>query len=104
MKENFYVGCDISKASIDVCVHHEGHPARSKQFPNSAMGHEQLIEWITLAKARVRLVMEATGSYSIDSTPCRSNCDGTMSPKGDLKSPGLQKSMDKSPPRILALE
>ena len=66
MKENFYVGCDISKASIDVCVHHERHRPRSKQYPNSAKGHEQLIEWITRTKARVRLVMEATGNYSID--------------------------------------
>lgn len=66
MNKNVYVGCDICKASIDVCVHQEGHRPRSKQFPNSAKGHEQLIEWITRTKARMRLVMEATGTYSID--------------------------------------
>jgi len=66
MDTNLYVGCDISKATIDVCVHQKNHSHRKKQFPNSAPGHAQLLEWITQSNAHVRVVIEATGNYSID--------------------------------------
>lgn len=66
MCNNVFVGCDISKATIDVCIHQESKNARHKQFSNTVAGHTQLINWITQESAIVRVVIEATGNYSID--------------------------------------
>ena len=66
MCTNVFVGCDISKATIDVCIHQENHPACHRQFLNTQSGHGQLITWITERHAFVRVVIEATGNYSLD--------------------------------------
>lgn len=66
MFNNVFVGCDISKATIDVCIHQENRTARQKQFLNTVAGHGQLIKWITEPAPLVRVVIEATGNYSLD--------------------------------------
>ncbi len=71
MCNNVFVGCDISKATVDVCIHRENRNARLKQFPNTTTGHDQLINWITRPGTIIRVVIEATGNYSLD-LPCLS--------------------------------
>lgn len=66
MDTNVFVGCDISKATIDVSLHQENRSPRRKQFFNTAAGHIQLINWIIRPCALVRVVIEATGNYSVD--------------------------------------
>ncbi len=66
MDTNVFVGCDISKATIDVSLHQENRSPRRKQFLNTAAGHIQLINWIIRPCALVRVVIEATGNYSVD--------------------------------------
>jgi transposase len=39
---------------------------RRKRVSNSPEGHEQLVAWLTASDAPVRLVLEATGNYSLD--------------------------------------
>jgi len=66
MDTNVFVGCDISKSTIDVSLHHEKRIARQKQFSNTVAGHRHLIKWITESEPLVRVVIEATGNYSLD--------------------------------------
>ncbi len=66
MCNNVFVGCDISKATVDVCIHRENRNARLKQFSNTVAGHRHLIKWITESEPLVRVVIEATGNYSLD--------------------------------------
>jgi len=74
MYTNVFVGCDISKATIDVCIHQENHNARKKQFFNSVSGHRQLINWIRKPGELVRVVIEATGNYSLDLAMTLDSC------------------------------
>ncbi|MDA1029022.1 MAG: IS110 family transposase [Bacteroidetes bacterium] len=66
MVPNVFVGCDISKATIDVSLRAANRSRRQKQFLNTVAGHSSLINWITRAGTIVRVVIEATGNYSLD--------------------------------------
>lgn len=66
MCNNVFIGCDVSKATIDVSLHQEIFSPKQKQFLNTSAGHTQLINWITHPYSFVRVVIEATGNYSID--------------------------------------
>jgi len=65
MYKKIYAGCDVSKAKVDVCVQIEGR-RHDRQFSNESSGHSKLIVWLTSFEAPVRLVLEATGNYSLD--------------------------------------
>ena len=61
-----YAGCDVSKATLDVCFRGDGHPCH-KQFFNTAKGHVKLVAWLDRkTDCRVRLALEATGTYGVD--------------------------------------
>lgn len=59
-------GCDPSKDTIDVVrVTSEQRTAHCR-FANTAAGHRCLIAWLTKPGAPVRVVVEASGIYSLD--------------------------------------
>lgn|GEM_PF-1067670 len=66
MHKILFAGCDISKHHIDSCLlGEEGHRHRSR-FDNDTSGHQKLIKWLTGRGSTVRVVIEATGHYSLD--------------------------------------
>lgn len=52
-------GVDISKDTLDVCLHPSG---AAKRFANDGKGHRALIAWLAPSEI-VRIVFEATGAY-----------------------------------------
>ena len=60
-----FVGLDVSKDTLDVCLLIESK-RHEKQFANDAAGHRQLLRWaIALAQSnRCHFCLEATGPYS----------------------------------------
>lgn len=59
-------GIDVSKGVLDVAAHGEGEDVAPAQFTNDAAGHEKLIAWLTKRGRTARVVLEATGTYSLD--------------------------------------
>jgi len=60
-------GVDVSQHSLDVRARLEaGGEQRTAQFPNTAAGHRKLIKWTTKGGRSARIVLEATGVYSLD--------------------------------------
>lgn len=59
-------GVDVSQHVVDVVVRTPARGDRTGQFPNTAAGHQTLIRWLTKGGATVRVVLEATGLYSLD--------------------------------------
>jgi transposase len=61
-----WVGLDVSKDSIEVCLLRESGKAHFKQFPNSSSGHSKLLRWAQHLDegGTSHFCMEATGSYS----------------------------------------
>lgn len=66
MHKPLFAGCDISKDHIDVCLLRSDGRRSKKQFKNSSEGHQKLLSWLTPTDAPVRVVIEATGNYSLD--------------------------------------
>lgn len=61
-----YAGCDVSKDWIDLCYELLSGIRETCRFDNSANGHKKLLS--QLSGTPVRIVLEATGAYSIDLT------------------------------------
>lgn len=62
-----FTGIDVSAATLAVAVQQEGRDGfRQKEFANSAAGQRQLIAWLLKVGGRVRVSLEATGTYSLD--------------------------------------
>ena len=59
-------GVDVSQRVLDVAARTVRGRARSGQFPNTASGHRALIRWLTKGGAPARVVLEATGVYSLE--------------------------------------
>jgi transposase len=59
-------GIDVSKAVLDVAVRRDGNRLETARFGNDAAGHKQLIGWLTKGGASARVVLESTGTYSLD--------------------------------------
>jgi len=66
MRKETDAGIDVSKAVLDVAAHCEGQDLAPAQFANNAAGHGKLIAWLTKRGRRARVVLEATGTYSLD--------------------------------------
>lgn len=58
-------GCDTSKDTIDV-VRYTNARSAHRRFANTAAGHQRLIQWLTRPGSPVRVVVEASGIYSLD--------------------------------------
>jgi transposase len=59
-------GVDVSQRTLDVAVRDQCGTDRTAQFDNTATGHRQLIRWLGQGGQAVRVVLEATGVYSLD--------------------------------------
>ncbi len=65
MKLN-HVGIDVSAKVITVVMDHEGDRTEAFDLPNDAMGHKKLIRMATQNGFHAKVVLEATGVYSLD--------------------------------------
>ncbi len=65
--KQWQVGVDVSQETLDVAARtaSEGEE-RIGQFANTSAGHRQLIKWLTKGGRSARVVLEATGVYSLD--------------------------------------
>lgn len=66
MNKQVYVGVDVSQQTLDVAARTESAEQRPAQFANTRTGHRQLIKWLTKGGRCARVILEATGVYSLD--------------------------------------
>src|SRR5262249_13876370 len=65
--KQFHAGVDVSQETLDVAARAAtGVEQRIAQFANTGAGHRQLIKWLTKGGRSARVVLEATGVYSLD--------------------------------------
>jgi transposase len=60
----------VSAAWIDAERGGATEAVLSRRWPNTVQGHRQLAAWLTQGGARARVVLEATGTYSLDLALC----------------------------------
>jgi len=61
-----FCGIDVSAATLDVALIEPDRALQHRQFSNCARGHKALIGWLGKCQGRVRVSLEATGTYSLD--------------------------------------
>ncbi len=66
MKKLSYVGVDVSAKSFTTIIGQQGSRTEPLDLPNDAKGHKKLIRMITKSGSHARVVLEATGVYSLD--------------------------------------
>lgn len=66
LKAQRMVGVDVSATWLDVESAAADEPQVTRQWPNTAAGHRELARWVTRGGRRARVVLEATGVYSLD--------------------------------------
>jgi transposase len=59
-------GIDVSKAVLDVAARRDEGRLETARFANDPVGHKALIRWLTRGGRTVRVVLESTGTYSLD--------------------------------------
>jgi transposase len=67
---------DVSAAWVDAERAAPEEAVVSQRWPNTASGHRQLARWLTQGGAPARVVLEATGSYSLDLALCLQRTPG----------------------------
>lgn len=65
-KELSHVGIDVSCKWVDVERDDGGEEVEVTRFDNDAAGHRKLCRWLGKGGRRARVVLEATGLYSLD--------------------------------------
>ena len=60
------VGVDVSAKTVTVIIDHDGTRSEAFDLPNDPKGHKKLIRMITKKGFQARVVLEATGNYSLD--------------------------------------
>ena len=61
------VGIDVSAGTLVVALERDHQPGRQRrEFLNTAVGHEGLIQWLSKSATAVQVCIEATGLYSLD--------------------------------------
>jgi len=66
MRKMTEAGIDVSKAVLDVAVRRDEQRLETARFENDAAGHGKLVRWLTKGGRGVRVVLESTGTYSLD--------------------------------------
>jgi transposase len=66
LKKISYVGVDVSAKTLAVIVEHGDVRGNVLEFTNDRAGHRKLIGLITKRGRNARVVLEATGNYSLD--------------------------------------
>ena len=65
MKLNL-VGVDVSAKTVTVIIDHDGTRSEAFDLDNDPKGHMKLIRMVTKKGFQARVVLEATGNYSLD--------------------------------------
>jgi transposase len=60
------VGVDVSAKTLEVSRGASDEAVATRQFANSVAGCRELARWVRQGKRRARVVLEATGLYSLD--------------------------------------
>ena len=61
------VGIDVSACTLVVALERDHQPGRQRrEFLNTAVGHEGLMQWLSKSATAVQVCIEATGLYSLD--------------------------------------
>ena len=60
------VGVDVSAKTVTVIIDHDGTRSEAFDLDNDPKGHKKLIRMITKKGFQARVVLEATGNYSLD--------------------------------------
>jgi transposase len=66
LKKLSHVGIDVSAKTFTVIIDHEGVRTDAFDLDNDSKGHRALIRMITKKGRHARVVLEATGVYSLD--------------------------------------
>ena len=66
MRKETEAGIDVSKDVLDVAVRRDARHLETARFDNDAVGHKKLTRWLTRGGRTVRVVLESTGTYSLD--------------------------------------
>ena len=66
MRKVTEAGIDVSKDVLDVAARRDECRLETARFTNDAAGHKKLIAWLTKGGRTVRVVLESTGTYSLD--------------------------------------
>jgi transposase len=62
-----FAGIDVSAKTLAVALQREGQERfEQREFANTKLGRRQLVRWLLKSRAAVRVVLEATGIYSLD--------------------------------------
>jgi transposase len=56
----------VSKNVLDVAARRDDRRFETARFDNDAAGHQKLIRWLTKGGRAARVVLESTGTYSLD--------------------------------------
>jgi transposase len=65
--KQLHAGVDVSQDSLDVAARTDAATdSRVAQFANTSVGHRQFVKWLTKGGRSARVVLEATGVYSLD--------------------------------------
>jgi len=61
------VGIDVSACTLVVALERDHQPGRQRrEFPNTAAGHQVLVQWLSKSATAVQVCLEATSLYSLD--------------------------------------
>ncbi len=66
MLKQTIAGVDVSAAKFDTSALLDGERRVVASFDNSVAGHKKFCSWLTRGKRKARVVVEATGIYSLD--------------------------------------
>jgi len=66
MRKETEAGIDVSKDVLDVAVRRDERQLETARFDNDAAGHKQLVRWLVRGGRTARVVLESTGTYSLD--------------------------------------
>ena len=66
MKNISFVGVDVSAKTLAVIVEQDGERGQVLDFANDRAGHKKLVALVTKRGRHARVVLEATGNYSLD--------------------------------------
>ena len=66
MSESSCVGVDVSARTLSVKIEQDGERLVLLEFTNDRVGHRKLIALVTKRGRHARVVLEATGNYSLD--------------------------------------
>src|SRR5439155_19236866 len=66
MHKETEAGIDVSKDVLDVAVRRDERQLETARFDNDGAGHKKLVRWLMRGGRAARVVLEATGTYSLD--------------------------------------